>query len=94
MIMLARPMRRSYTHTFSDEFPTEMDRALKVINDKSDEWKSIVQAALAHEFPADIEMRSFAEDSFSEIIGHLLRGQRAIYIHRSLSHGLELFVDD
>ena len=93
MIALLQPPHR-YTHTLSDSFLKGIDQALKAINDKTDKWKSIVRAALALEFPTDTEMRSFAEDCFSEIVGHLLRGNRAIYIHRSLSHGLELFVDD
>lgn len=35
-----------------------------------------------------------AEASFSVIVGLLLKGHRVIHIHRSLSHGLELFTDD
>ena len=93
MIALRQPTNR-YTHTLSDTFLKEINRALKAINDGTDKWKSILRAALAREFPTDFEMRSFTEGYFSEIVGHLLRGNRAIYIHRSLSHGLELFVDD
>jgi len=50
--------------------------------------------ALGAEFPSDAGMRAFAEASFSEIVGMLLKGHRVIHIHRSLSHGLELLTGD
>jgi len=57
-------------------------------------WKVVVRNALDADFPADAGMRAFAEASFSEIVGMLLKGHRVIHIHRSLGHGLELFTGD
>ncbi|MCY3017528.1 MAG: hypothetical protein NTW87_00655 [Planctomycetota bacterium] len=53
-----------------------------------------MKAALDAEFPDDAEMRSFAEASFSEIVGLLLKGHKVVHIHGSVSHGMELFVGD
>jgi hypothetical protein len=54
----------------------------------------VVQEALDKEFLDDDEMRAFAEASFSEIVGLLLKGYRVVHIHRSVRLGLELFVGE
>ena len=94
MIASHKPPPNGYTHTLSETFLTAIEQAMRMIRSKEPGWKSIVMDMLLQEFPNNSEMRTFAEDSFSEIVGLLLKGERAIYIHRSLSHGLELFVDD
>ena len=71
-----------------------MMRAALMIRKQQDGWKTVVKTGLDEEFPLDAPMRSFAEASFSEIVGLLIKGHRAIYIHRSLSKGLELFAGE
>ncbi|MCY3019419.1 MAG: hypothetical protein NTW87_10395 [Planctomycetota bacterium] len=71
-----------------------MMHAALMIRRKQAGWKAVVRKALDEEFPSDAGMRTFAEASFSEIVGLLLKGHRGIHVHRSLSRGLELFVED
>jgi hypothetical protein len=69
-----------------------MIHAAVMIRREQDGWKAVVHDALDKEFPADTEMRVFVEASFSEIVRLLLKGHKTVHIHRSVSHGLELFV--
>ena len=57
-------------------------------------WKAVVRDELDAEFPSDAEMQPFAETTFSQIVGMLLKGRRVIHIHQSLSRGLEIFIGD
>ena len=93
MIMPARH-EEPKNRTLSGPFVTAMIHAALMIRRGQEGWKAVVRAAFDAEFPSDAGMRSFAEVSFSEIVGLLLKGHRVIHIHRSLSHGLELFTGD
>ena len=71
-----------------------MVQAAEALHNRDDAWKEIVKAVLEDEFPQDQEMKKFAEDKFSDIVRFLMDDQKIICIRRSLSHGLEMFVDD
>lgn len=94
MIMPARPAQESYTHTLSDSFIHTIKKSVMMVRNKDDGWKQVMRDALSAEFLADAEMHKFALEHYSDIVGLTLQGYDAIYIHRSLSHGLELFTDD
>ncbi len=53
-----------------------------------------LKPALADEFPEDEEMRLFAAANIFEVAKLLCEKHDTIWIRRSLSHGLGIFVDD
>jgi len=77
MIMPARD-EHPCTHTLSAPFLAAMTQAALMIRQSKVGWKAVVRAALDEEFPADAEMRRFAEASFSEIVGLLIKGHKTI----------------
>ena len=89
MIMPARD-EQPHTHTLSRGILSAMARATVMIHNSEDGWKTVVLTALDAEFPDDAEMRAFAEASFSEIVGFLLKGHKV----RSACCGMELFAGD
>jgi hypothetical protein len=53
-------------------------------------WQKIVKSALAREFPCHEKFRAFAEASFSEIVGLLLKGETAVHIYCSTTRRMYL----
>jgi hypothetical protein len=51
------------------------------IHEGRDDWKGAVKSALDQEFPSDPRMRTFAESSFSQIVGLLLKSKDVIHIY-------------
>ncbi len=95
MIMSARTEpHRPYSHVLSENFLAAVRQAALMIRQGRDDWKPVIKLALDLEFPTDSGMKTYAEASFSEIVGMLLKGRTTICIHRSLSHGFELFAED
>lgn len=86
-------VRVPYLHRLSEPFLKRIKAAALMIHLGQSGWQEGLKEALDLEFPLDNEMLTFAEASFSEIVGYLLKGQCEIHIRRSLSHGLELVVN-
>lgn len=81
-----------YLHRLSAPFLERVKAVALMVHLSQAGWQESLNEALDLEFPLDAEMRTFAEASFSEIVGHLIKGKTEILIRRSLSHGLELVV--
>ena len=92
MIMLPAPPR-PYTHTLSDAFMAMVKRALLEIASSADKVR-FLEEPLKAEFPDDPEMRAFAKKNIFVIAKLLCEGHTTIWINRSLSHGLEIYVDE
>lgn len=88
------PAARQYTHTLSEQFMEDTRRVLRHMQSGVPDWQGAYQTAVAIEFSSDSDLREFCESRIEEILTLAAEGNETLYIHRSLSHGLELFTDD
>lgn len=92
MIMLPAPPRPC-THTLSDAFLAALKRALIEIASSADKVR-YMEGPLRAEFRDDPEMLAFARKNIFVIAKLLCERHTTIWINRSLSHGLEIYVDE
>ena len=76
MVMLVK-REAPEVHTLSPQFLDRMREAALLIRQADNHWQKVFKAALAREFPCNEMFRAFAEASFSEIVGLLLKGETA-----------------
>ena len=91
MIMPPAPQR--YTHTLSDAFLAMVKKALLEIASSADKVR-FLEEPLKTEFPDDPEMLAFARMNIFVIAKLVCEKRTTIWINRSLSHGLEIYVDE